>query len=99
MKHLYLKSSFTRLSIVLVLLGAVLIIHSCKKDNAGKESAIVTGTITNPDISLAQKWYEVTYANAASTKQVTQGIGQDLKDLSKRFIPSGQKQVSLRKMA
>lgn len=68
-----------------VLIIAVLIIHSCKKDKLEQAKAINT---INPAISQAKQWYDSTFTSASSnSKQSTQSVGSRYRDWSKKFLP------------
>src|SRR5471030_3487983 len=64
MKH---HNSFVRLlrlyPVWIVLLAALLIIHSCKKDNK-------TAPLADPVLNQAKEWYESTYPAAGNSRML-----------------------------
>ncbi|MDB5086835.1 MAG: hypothetical protein JWR09_829 [Mucilaginibacter sp.] len=80
MKKYFLKPFTLKLTTLFALLLAIIIIHSCKKDNKNVPLA-------DPTIAQAKVWYESTYPvkSIANGKLTTQGTGSQ--DLSQWIKP------------
>jgi hypothetical protein len=62
-----------RFLFIFALLAAIVVVHSCKKDNSSSKNQ----STTDPSVNLAKQWYESTYPIFArsSNKLSTQSTG------------------------
>src|ERR1700754_3578111 len=86
MKRFHFKPLAFKLLSVLIIVGAIFIIHSCKKDKSEQTKII---SINDPAVIQAKRWYENTYPlnSTTNTKLATQSIltetGYDLSQVLK----------------
>ena len=91
MKKYFLKPFTLKLTALFALLLAIIIIHSCKKDNKSTQ-------LTDPAVAQAKVWYENTYPMKSSTngKLTTQSTGNQ--DLSQWIKPDWQRCSKYKKL-